>query len=104
MNRMTKYIVSNSLICGYCDDHIYSSHRHDLVTCKCGKSAVDGGQAYLRRVGDGTWTDTSIRMDESIVFACRDAIQWGTKNGKNELGTALAVLRALDEHKALVKD
>jgi len=100
---MANYIVSNSLTCGYCDDSIYSAHVHDFVTCKCGKTAVDGGQEYIRRVGDGTWTNTSIVMEEDIVMACKEAIEWANENGKNELGAALAVLRALNKHNALIK-
>lgn len=100
---MANYIVSNSLTCGYCDDSIYSAHVHDFVTCKCGKSSVDGGQEYIRRVGDGTWTNTSIVMEENIVMACKEAIEWANENGKNALGAALAVLRALDKHNSLIK-
>ena len=32
-----------------CGDIIEYKHRHDLVKCKCGACAVDGGHDYLRR-------------------------------------------------------
>ena len=42
-------IIKNSIRCKHCDDVIESKHRHDYVSCKCGKVAADGGQDYLRR-------------------------------------------------------
>lgn len=38
--------------CKHCNDVIKSEHRHDLVTCSCGKVSVDGGNDYLRLIGD----------------------------------------------------
>jgi hypothetical protein len=35
-----------------CDDIIQSTDRHDMVWCKCGKSAIDGGNEYTRVTGD----------------------------------------------------
>lgn len=40
--------------CDLCDDVIESKHRHDFKTCKCGACSVDGGDAYLRLLGDIT--------------------------------------------------
>ena len=61
---MAEKIIRNSACCLKCGDEIESTHRHDLRSCSCGSLAVDGGQAYLRRVGDaigdGTWQETSI--------------------------------------------
>lgn len=34
--------------CMFCKDVIYSRHRHDWRTCKCGGTFVDGGMDYLR--------------------------------------------------------
>ena len=51
MTREPDHIVSNQIKCMKCEDSIYSAHRHDFVRCKCGSCAVDGGQAYMRRVG-----------------------------------------------------
>lgn len=36
------------IICSRCSDVIRSRFRHDFVTCKCGKTFVDGGAAYCR--------------------------------------------------------
>lgn len=35
--------------CRDCGDVITSTHRHDYVTCKCGKISVDGGDTYNKR-------------------------------------------------------
>lgn len=40
------------LKCLNCKDVIKSKHRHDFVTCSCGKVSVDGGNEYLRIIGD----------------------------------------------------
>ena len=42
-------IIKNQVKCNHCGDIIESKHRHDFVTCKCGRVSVDGGHAYLRR-------------------------------------------------------
>lgn len=55
-------LVRNSAHCLDCDDEIVSMNRHDFVRCSCGKVAVDGGLAYVRRVhaAGAHWRDTSI--------------------------------------------
>jgi hypothetical protein len=37
--------------CSECEDILESKHRHDFVTCKCGKSFLDGGDEYFRGGG-----------------------------------------------------
>ena len=50
---LTKFVIrTNKAQCRECSDIIESTHRHDFVTCACGKISVDGGTAYLRRSGD----------------------------------------------------
>jgi hypothetical protein len=44
-------IISNKAQCRSCGEIIESMFRHDFVMCKCGKIAVDGGRAYLKRTG-----------------------------------------------------
>jgi len=58
---MTEYkITRNAIMCNKCGDIIESRHRHDFVWCKCKSVAVDGGRAYLRRVGNaGDWHELS---------------------------------------------
>jgi hypothetical protein len=58
---MSERIIRNSIRCRKCGDEIVSTHRHDFRWCSCGSVAVDGGRAYLKRVGDlDGWEDTSI--------------------------------------------
>jgi len=49
---MVTKIIKNAAKCLKCGDIIESTHRHDFVGCKCGAIHVDGGHAYLRRVGN----------------------------------------------------
>jgi hypothetical protein len=42
-------IIKNAARCGYCEDTIESTHRHDFVQCSCENIFVDGGKDYLRR-------------------------------------------------------
>lgn len=57
-----KVIWRNSAVCGDCLTEIVSTHRHDYVTCPCGKVSVDGGHSYLRRTAQdwGYLRETSI--------------------------------------------
>ena len=45
-------IIRNRAQCKKCDEIIESTHRHDFKRCSCGALAVDGGKAYLRRLGN----------------------------------------------------
>ena len=49
---MTKKLIKNRWKCLYCGDVIESKHQHDFTTCKCGKSSCDGGDSYIRLIGD----------------------------------------------------
>ena len=42
-------LIKNVAQCRECGDVVESKHRHDMVWCKCGAIAVDGGLDYLRR-------------------------------------------------------
>jgi hypothetical protein len=44
-------IILNAIKCLHCGDKLVSTHRHDFKFCKCKSVAVDGGEAYLRRLG-----------------------------------------------------
>lgn len=34
--------------CPHCGEVVRSKHRHDFVACGCGKTAVDGGDDYIK--------------------------------------------------------
>lgn len=59
LNTNGRVIVRNSARCGHCGVEVTSQHRHDFARCECGQTAVDGGSAYLRRLGT-EFEDTSI--------------------------------------------
>lgn len=52
-----KKIIKNAIRCKKCGDIIESKNVHDLVSCKCGKVAVDGGKQYIRRMFESTPED-----------------------------------------------
>ncbi len=58
-------IIRNMGKCLSCNDIIESKYRHDMQFCSCGKNAVDGGLAYLRRVGGSdNWEELSEWEEE----------------------------------------
>ena len=99
-------IIQNAVICNKCDDFIFSKHRHDFVTCKCGNISVDGGQEYLRRVGAGisdrSYTDMSWELPEELYRACANAAKEAVDTGRNVVGIANAVMRKLREADRIV--
>lgn len=40
------------VMCTVCGSIIRSMYRHDFRYCECGRIAVDGGNSYLRTLGD----------------------------------------------------
>ena len=94
-------IIQNAVTCLGCGDFIVSKHRHDFVTCTCGAISVDGGQAYLRRVGsslaEGTYTDHSWELSDELYKACAEAVEEAMDTNRNKFGIANAVMRKLRE-------
>jgi hypothetical protein len=98
-------IVQNAATCLSCGDYIFSRHRHDFVQCTCGSIAVDGGQEYLRRVGDPeAYADMSWSIDDAIYKACAEAVQDAIDTDRNKYGIANAVMRKLREHNSIVAE
>ena len=92
-------IIQNSVKCLLCEEVIWSANQHDFVTCKCGNISVDGGLAYLRRMGRGvsdrTYMDLSMTMKDEHVFDMREKVRKAIKFNKNNFGIALTVIRSL---------
>lgn len=44
----------NATVALCCGTILHSKHRHDFVTCKCGQLSIDGGNDYIKIVGDKT--------------------------------------------------
>ena len=89
-------IIQNAATCLGCGDFIVSKHRHDFVTCTCGAISVDGGQEYLRRVGDFTNAiDHSWALPDELYRQCADAVEEAIDTNRNKYGIANAVMRRL---------
>jgi hypothetical protein len=98
-------IIQNAVTCLACGDFIVSKHRHDFVTCTCGAVSVDGGQSYLRRVGDfGNAIDLSWSLPDNIYNDCAEAAQNAIDSGRNKFGVANAVMRTLREYERIVAE
>lgn len=98
-------IIENSAVCLSCGDKIFSAHRHDYVTCTCGAIAVDGGQEYLRRVGDlGTAMDLSWSLPDDVYRECAENAQEAIYTNRNKFGIANAVMRVLRERGHIVAE
>ena len=105
-------IIQNAVTCNRCGEFIVSKHRHDFVTCHCGAISVDGGQAYLRRVGglgkmpDGRniVTEMSWELPDELYKACADAAQEAIDTDRNKFGIANAVMRKLREADRIIAD
>ena len=98
-------IIQNAVTCLGCGDFIVSKHRHDFVTCTCGAISVDGGQAYLRRVGDfANATDHSWELPDELYKACAAAVEEAIDTNRNRFGIANAVMRKLREADRIIAD
>ena len=94
-------IISNQVECLKCGDRPFSRDRHDMSYCECGAIAVDGGQEYLRRVGD-----IGNCIDLSIIISDRDSsdiVEEMTLNEDlvNNFGMLCLVMRELRDRNYL---
>lgn len=71
------YIKSNKAKCAKCGDVIISKHVHDYVPCSCGAIAVDGGNEYLKRVGN---MDDVIELSEYGTASANEFKRWKKKH------------------------
>jgi hypothetical protein len=95
-------IIQNEAQCAKCKAIIFSRHRHDCVSCECGAIAVDGGQDYLRRIGNReNIIERSLDLDKKIVLECIAAVQHATDTGCTDYGIALTLIRALRDNDCL---
>jgi hypothetical protein len=98
-------IVQNAVSCLACGDFIFSAHVHDFVTCTCGAISVDGGQQYLRRIGDtSAAVDMSWSIPDELYFECADVVQKAIETHRNKFGIANAVMRNLREHNCIIAE
>lgn len=98
-------IIQNAVSCLSCGDFIFSSHRHDFVTCTCGAISVDGGQEYLRRVGElEAYVEMSWSLPDDVYRECADAVEKAIATNRNKFGIANAVMRVLREKNRIVAE
>lgn len=91
-----RHIVSNQVECKNCGDRPYSASVHDFKYCKCGDIAVDGGQDYLRRVGNiKGYNDLSISMDPEALQKVIEEVEKAIVTNRNSYGVTLAALRGI---------
>lgn len=65
---MTEELLVNAARCFECGTYLESKHRHDFVTCECGKVSIDGGLDYVKVCGDlGSYVDLCVYGKE-----CKD--------------------------------
>lgn len=50
----------SSIICPKCKEEIHSLYKHDFKTCKCGALSIDGGNDYMRLVGDANIINEAV--------------------------------------------
>jgi len=99
-----EYIISNQVECIICGDRPFSGHRHDYKSCKCGNVSVDGGQSYLRRVGN-SYEEQSITIDNlSLLIPLTKEVENAINTGRNPLGIVLAVFRGIRDVNLVVED
>jgi hypothetical protein len=97
-------ILQNEAQCAKCGEIIWSAHRHDFVRCKCGSIAVDGGQAYLKRVGyPELFIDRSLEIDDTVYKKLVEQVKWAKETGRNELGLICAIFRTLRDEGLLAE-
>lgn len=65
-----KKIIRNSAKCLKCGDEIVSTDVHDFKWCSCKNIAVDGGNEYLKRVGDIHGENSKDTSISEMVLRC----------------------------------
>ena len=91
------FILSNQVRCTPCGDTPYSAHRHDYKSCQCGAVHVDGGQDYLRRVGNyEEYEEMSITIsDKELLKPIITEVGRAINTGRNPYGVVLAAFSGI---------
>ena len=90
-------IMSNQAKCLICGEEPYSATRHNLTECSCGNVIVDGGMSYIRHgwKAKADYKNISIEWDDELVSQVCNEIETAQMTGRNPLGIACAVARAI---------
>lgn len=49
---MNEETMKQGIKCKKCGDELFSYHRHDFKWCSCKSVAIDGGNDYIKIVGN----------------------------------------------------
>lgn len=80
---MENRILLNSIKCNNCKDILISTNRHDFNMCSCHKIGVDGGNEYLRRIGESSDMEDLSVMDDGKHETRRNYLRWGVNYDKD---------------------
>lgn len=72
------------VICKLCGTSVFSFHRHDYRSCKCGEVSLDGGLDYHRVVANNLLN--AIKAEGSIesnIKSIRETFEWTQSYAKN---------------------
>lgn len=94
-------ILRNQGICPDCGDFVASISRHDYRSCKCGQMAIDGGPAYLRRLGIVDEQSICISKDVSYALARRYIAILFALDGKSWTASAAVMLKMKQQAKKM---
>jgi hypothetical protein len=77
MEGINRKLIKNKVKCKQCEDIIESKHRHDFVSCKCGKIYIDGGLDYQRLGYEGKYEDAieNLCIEQSLNDAFNDKLR-----------------------------
>ncbi len=91
--------IQNEIECRKCGERIYSGYRHDFKVCSCGSVGVDGGLAYLRRMGNrDDYIEHSTYTKTKVIEDCIESVKQSKIDNKNEFGLVLSIIRNLVFH------
>ena len=79
-------LLRNRAQCGWCNDIIESTYRHDFVTCKCGGLFVDGGHDYARTGGEALEDSINLcEWEETVTKSSKPVSSPDSKTGQFSL-------------------
>ena len=64
-------IISNKIKCKKCGDIIESKSTNDYKKCSCGAVAIDGGNDYLKRIGNEEDYEELSIIKNIIIFSIK---------------------------------
>jgi hypothetical protein len=63
LSEIEPFLHVNAVLCTGCGSTIYSTMRHHMAACECGKTAIDGGREYQRLSFDADTPFEEFRLN-----------------------------------------